>query len=211
MRLALAEICPVNDVNPPGPQAESLALLTEQVLRMERLVKNILDLSSLEIEGTTTKEPINVVKMLTSLIGDYRFLADTRNIQIQTRLPRKLIVRGNAEKLNRAFSNILDNAIKYNVDDGRIEILGDESGLDLTITVTNTGPGVAEAEIPKVFDQFYRVEESRSLRYGGSGLGLAIVKRILELHSGKVKFESQQGAWTRVTVCLPLSRETTSS
>ena len=211
MRLALDEIRSAHSENPPGLQAESLVRLTEQVLRMDRLVKNLLDLSSLEIEGTTTENPIDVVKMLESLIGDYRFLADTRNIQIQTRLPEKLIVRGNVEKLNRAFSNILDNAIKYNVDDGRIEILGDESGLDLTITVTNTGPGVAEAEIPKVFDQFYRVEESRSLRYGGSGLGLSIVKRIFELHRGKVKFESQQGAWTRVTVCLPLSRETTSS
>ena len=78
---------------------------------------------------------------------------------------------------------------------------------DVAITVTNTGAGVVEAEIPKVFDQFYRVEESRSLRYGGSGLGLAIVKRIVELHGGKVKLESQQGEWTRITVSLPRQLE----
>ena len=120
-------------------------------------------------------------------------------------------MEGNEEKLTRAFSNILDNAIKYNVDGGRVEVIGDQTGVDLMITVTNTGPGVAEAEIPKVFDQFYRVEESRSLRYGGSGLGLAIVKRIVELHGGKVKFESQQGDWTRVTVRLPRHRAITST
>jgi len=80
--------------------------------------------------------------------------------------------------------------------------------MELTITVTNTGPGVAEAEIPKVFDQFYRVEESRSLRYGDSGLGLAIVKRIVELHGGKANLESRQGDWKRVTVSLPRPRET---
>ena len=78
------------------------------------------------------------------------------------------------------------------------------------MTVANTGPGVAETEVVKVFEQFYRVEKSRSIQHGGSGLGLAIVKRIIELHNGKVKLESKQGSWTRVTVYLPLHRETTS-
>ena len=129
---------------------------------------------------------------------------------MEVRLPKELIVKGSAEKLYRAFSNILDNAVKYNVDGGRVEVIGDQSGAGLTIKTTNTGPGVAEAEIHKVFDQFYRVEESRSLRYGGSGLGLAIVKKIVTLHGGKVNFESKPGYWTRVTVSLPRQRETTS-
>jgi two-component system OmpR family sensor kinase len=210
MRLSLDEMRSAYDGNPSGPQVESLARATEQVLRMERLVKNLLDLSSLELEGTTTKDPVDVVKILESLITDYGYLADMRNIQMQARLPRQLMVTGNAEKLTRAFSNILDNAVKYNVDGGRIEVVGAQSGVDLTITVTNTGPGVAEAEIEKVFDQFYRVEQSRSLQHGGSGLGLAIVKRIVELHGGETKFESKPGAWTRVTVSLPRCRETTS-
>jgi two-component system OmpR family sensor kinase len=211
MRLSLDEIRSTHDENPSRLQAERLAKMTEHVLRMERLVKNLLDLSSLEMEGTTIKDTLDVAEMLASLIADYRFLADTRKIQIEARLPRKLLAKGNPEKLNRAFSNILDNAIKYNVDGGRVEVIIDQSGVDLTISVINTGPGVAEAEIPKVFDQFYRVEESRSLRYGGSGLGLAIVKRIVELHGGKVKFESQQGDWTRVIVSLPWKRETISA
>jgi two-component system, OmpR family, sensor kinase len=119
-------------------------------------------------------------------------------------------VKGGAEKLNWAFSNILNNAIKYNVDGGRIEVIGDQSGMDLTITIPNTGPGVAESEIHKVFDQFYRVEESRSRRYGVSGLGLAIVKKIVELHGGTVNFESKPGSLTRVTVALPRHQEMTS-
>ena len=182
---------------------ERLARMTEQVLRMERLVKNLLDLSSLEIEEGMTKETVDISGVLVSLVADYRFLADTRAIQIDVRLPARLPVQGNREKLIRAFSNILDNAIKYNVDGGRVEVMGDRSGGDITITISNTGQGVAEAEIPKVFDQFYRVEESRSVRYGGSGLGLAIVKRIIDLHGGSVLFKSLQGDWTRVTVSLP--------
>jgi signal transduction histidine kinase len=210
MRLSVDEIHSALTENPSRLQTERLARMTEQVLRMERLVKNLLDLSSLEIEGTMTKDPVDVVKGISSLVTDYRLMADTRKIQIAARLPRQLLAMGNAEKLNRAFSNILDNAVKYNVDGGRIDVIGNQSDADLTITITNTGPGVPEAEIHKVFDQFYRLEESRSLRYGGSGLGLAIVKKIVELHGGKVKFESQQGDWTRVTVSLPRPRKTAS-
>ena len=210
MRLSVDEIRSAAVENPSRLQAERLERMAEQVLRMERLVKSLLDLSSLELEGTTTKDPVDVAKVLGSLITDYCLMADTRNIDIEVRLPKELIVNGSAEKLNRAFSNILDNAIKYNEDGGRVDVIGDQSDADLTITIINTGPGVAEAEISKVFDQFYRVEESRSLRYGGAGLGLAIVKRIVKLHGGKVNFESKPGSWTRVTVSLPRHRETTS-
>jgi two-component system, OmpR family, sensor kinase len=211
MRLSVDEIRAFPAENPFRVQAESLERMAEQVLRMERLVKSLLDLSSLEIEGSASEDPIDAVKILASLIADYRFLAEPRNIDIEVRLPRELFVKGSAEQLNRAFSNIMDNSIKYNVDGGRIDVIGDQSDAYSTITIINTGPGVAEAEIHKVFDQFYRVEESRSLRYGGSGLGLAIVKRIVELHGGKVNFESQLGFWTRVTVSLPRHREMTSS
>ncbi len=203
MRLVVDEMRSNHNDNPSRLQAEKLEKITEQVLRMERLVKSLLDLSSLEIEGVALEDQVDVVKILESLIADYHFLAEPRGIDIEVCLPQQLIVKGNAEKLNHAFSNIFDNAVKYNVDGGRVEVAIEQSTADYTITVTNTGPGVDEAEISKVFDQFYRVEGSRSPRYGGSGLGLAIVKKIVELHSGKVKFDSQQGSWTRVTVSLP--------
>jgi signal transduction histidine kinase len=137
------------------------------------------------------------------LAAEYRFLADARQITMETHLSESLIIQGDAEKLHRAFSNILDNAVKYNTDGGRIELTAAPFGAGAAVTVFNTGPGIAEAEIPKVFDQFYRVEKSRSIQHGGSGLGLAIVKRIVELHGGTVRLESRQGAWTRVTVLLP--------
>ncbi|MDA3790413.1 MAG: HAMP domain-containing sensor histidine kinase [Desulfobacula sp.] len=205
MRLALDETRSSQDEKFSSLQTQNLAWLTEQVLRMERLVKNLLDLSSLEIKDVIAKDPVDVAKLLTSLIEDYRFLTDLRNIKISVSLPWQLLTEGNAEKLNRAFSNILDNAIKYNVEEGRVEVVGEQSEGGLTIMVSNTGPGVAETEIGKVFDQFYRVEQSRALQHGGAGLGLAIVKRIIELHNGQIKFESKPGDWTRVIVSLPHS------
>jgi signal transduction histidine kinase len=170
-----------------------------------------LNLSALETLSSIDPKPIHVTELLSSLAAEYQFLADARNIKMSIHLPDRLVVQGDSEKLHRAFSNILDNAVKYNVDGGRIELTADPSAAELTVNVTNTGPGVAEAELPKVFDQFYRVEKSRSIQHGGSGLGLAIVKRIIDLHGGEVTFESRQGAWTRVTVSLPTRRETAST
>lgn len=178
---------------------------------MERLVKDLLNLSSLEMLTSIDPKPVNITELLSSLAAEYQFLANAHNITIGIRLSNRLVIHGDEEKLNRAFSNILDNAIKYNVDGGRVEVIGNHSSAEMTITVTNTGQGVPEAEIDKVFEQFYRIEKSRSLRYGGYGLGLAIVKRIVELHGGKVKFESQQRSWTRVTVCLPWHLEMASA
>jgi two-component system, OmpR family, sensor kinase len=192
-----------NEMQPLQQSEERLARMTDHVLRMERLVKNLLDLSSLELEKTTTGDLVDIASVLTSLIEDYRLLAEMRGIEIGSQLPQRLEVEGDADRLTRAFSNILDNAIKYNLDGGRIEVAGSLLDDGISITVSNTGAGVAAAEIPKVFDRFYRVEESRSLRYGGSGLGLAIVRRIVDLHGGKVEFKSKPEDWTRVTVNLP--------
>jgi signal transduction histidine kinase len=203
MRLAVDEICTSDGENLPPFVRDNLLRLNNQVLRMERLVKDLLNLSSLETLTSIDPKPVEISELLSSLAGEYQFLADAHNIKMDIRLLDGLVIQGDAEKLHRAFSNILDNAVKYNVDGGRIELTADQSATELTVTLANTGPGVAEAEIPKVFDQFYRGEKSRSLQHGGSGLGLAIVKRIVELHGGKVKFESQPGAWTRVSVSLP--------
>jgi len=203
MRLTVDEICTSDRENLPPFMMDNLLRLNNQVLRMERLVKDLLNLSSLETLTGIDPKPVQITELLSSLAGEYKFLADAQNIKMDIRLPMRLVTHGDREKLHRAFSNILDNAIKYNLDGGQIELTGDQSAAELTVTIANTGPGVAEAEIPKVFDQFYRVEKSKSILNGGSGLGLAIAKRIVELHGGNVKFESRQDGRTLVTVSLP--------
>lgn len=212
MRLAIEEICASEDMESvPSTSKENLFRLNNQVLRMERLVKDLLNLSSLETLYAIDPEPVHLTDLLSSLAAEYQFLVDGHSIHMDIDLPGQLLIYGDPGKLNRAFSNILDNAIKYNVEGGRVEVVGNLSDTEVTVTVSNTGPGVAETEVLKVFEQFYRVEKSRSVQHGGFGLGLAIVKRIIELHHGKVKLESKQGSWTRVTVSLPVHREATSA
>ena len=201
IRLALDEICSSEymiDVNPSSK--ESLLRVNEQVARMEKLVKDLLNLSSLEILNKIDPEPVNLTEILLFLIEDYKVLATARNIRLEINASGTPVIQGDEEKIKRAFSNILDNAIKYNVDGGRIKITVSCTDTEVTVVITNTGPGISEDEISRVFDQFYRAEKSRSVDHGGSGLGLAIVKRIIELHGGKVGFESRQNDWTRMTV-----------
>ena len=207
IRLALDGICASSDRDGQYVIAgDTLHRLRTQVLRMERLVKDLLNLSALETLTGLELKPVQINLLLSGLVEEYRILAEAHHITMAVRFPEPLAVHGDAEKLRRAFSNILDNAVKYNEEGGRIEVAGHHSSDGLTLSVANTGPGVAEAEIPKVFDQFYRVEKSRSIEHGGSGLGLAIVKKIIELHRGNVTFDSRPNGWTRVTVRLPQHR-----
>lgn len=203
MRLAVDEIFSSGGENLPHDVRDNVARLNSQVLRMERLVKDLLNLSSLETLSGIETELVQMADILSSLVEEYKIQADARGITINLALSGSLTVNGDREKLYRAFSNILDNAVKYNTDGGGIWLTGIESASCIEIVAENTGAGVAEDDIPKVFDQFYRAEKSRSSKYGGSGLGLAIVKRIIDLHSGEISFESKQGGLTRVTVHLP--------
>ena len=202
MRLAVDEICTSDRKDLPSFVRDNLLRLNNQVLSIERLVKDLLNLSALETLTGIDRKPVQITTLLSSLAEEYRFLTNAHNITMDIHLPKQFVIHGDAEKLHRAFSNILDNAVKYNVEGGRIELTGDQSATEQTVTVTNTGPGVPEAEIPKVFDQFYRGEKSRSLRYGGSGLGLAIVKRIVELHGGAIRVESAVNRGTTFIVTL---------
>jgi signal transduction histidine kinase len=110
---------------------------------------------------------------------------------------------GCRDSLHRVLINLIDNAIKYNVDAGKIEITAKAKHDNVYLSFFNTGKGIPKKDIGRVFEQFYRVEKSRSSQYGGSGLGLTIVKRIIELHRGNVTIESEPEAWTRVNINLP--------
>jgi signal transduction histidine kinase len=150
-------------------------------------------------------EPIDLTKLLLSLIQEYNFIAEAEKIKIDVHIAEKIMIQGNIQGLTRVFSNLFDNAIKYNTINGRIEVISTISENDFTLKIGNTGPGVNSFEVDKVFDQFFRAEKSRSVQHGGYGLGLAIVKRIIELHKGIIKFESRPGVWTQVIIVLPVS------
>lgn len=177
--------------------------LLAQVLRMERLVKSLLDLSILEAGDGIRREWVDLREILASLAADYRLLAENGGIALHAELPERLTVSGDADKLYRAFSNLLDNAVKYNAPEGEIRLAARAAGGRVEVVIVNTGPALPEDEVTRIFEPFYRVDKSRARELGGAGLGLAIVKRIIDLHGGGVTIRSAAEGRIEVRVTLP--------
>ena len=171
--------------------------------RMRRLVKHLLDLSALEIKESMDFEELNLFELAKSVHEDFVEVLEARHIDFVIHIAKGLRILGGRDSLQRVLINLVDNAIKYNVDGGKIDITAEAKHDKVYLSVFNTGKGIPEKDIDRVFEQFYRVEKSRSAQYGGSGLGLTIVKRIIELHRGNITIESEPEVWTRVNIHLP--------
>lgn len=174
--------------------------------RMSKLIRNLLDLSRLEQQETLTIGSVDMGGLMTLVLEDYRDMLLAGNISVAVDLPRDLLMAGDAEKLQRLLINLLDNAIRYNdAENGRIQIKAMQDEGHILLTVANTGQTIPPADNERVFEQFYRVEKSRSVFHGGSGLGLTIARKIVDLHGGVISIAGQDG-WTTVTVRLPVRR-----
>ncbi len=202
LMLAQEELIQRPDVN--ESLRADLVRQTDILRRMGRLVKNLLDLSRLEQQGQTHFQQVDLQKLAVQVLIEYETILQANSIRVDNQLKEPLLVEGDAEKLLRLFINLLDNAWRYNRKrDGKIRITGRKEGTWVTFAVENTGAGVSATEVNRVFDQFYRVDKSRSQANRGSGLGLTIAKKIVELHGGNIDFASKLGGWTKVTVSLP--------
>ncbi len=173
------------------------------VLRMDRLVRTMLELSILEIKASLTLERFNLADLARSVAGDFAPLAEEAKIRLETHIPSQADTWGDKDKIRRALINVFDNSIKYNDEKGLIRFTVAEKDGCNRLSLYNTGPGIPNEDLPKVFDQFYRVDKSRSTKYGGAGLGLAIVREIVRLHMGTITIDSRQGLWTQVDIHLP--------
>ena len=151
----------------------------KEVENMERLVKEILTISKIEMDGLAGKaELVPLTDTLAKVMETLLPLAQERQITVHSQLAEDVTVSGNASLLEKAIHNILSNGIRHSPE-------GAEVFIHLTpsvLTVTNTGTSIPEEDLPVLFTPFYRVEKSRNKSTGGSGLGLYLVKTILELH-----------------------------
>lgn len=114
-----------------------------------------------------------------------------------------VLLFGEKVLLQRAFFNLVQNALKYNKTGGKAVISAEQSNNFITIIISDTGIGIPKEELQNIFEPFYRVDISRSREFGGSGLGLSIVKAIIEKHNGKISIESEIGVSTKITVIMP--------
>jgi two-component system phosphate regulon sensor histidine kinase PhoR len=135
--------------------------------------------------------------------SDAQILAHDSGIQIKLLECEPLTVCGDQHRLRQLLLNLADNAVKYNCRDGRVTLALRRTGEHAQFSISNTGPGIPEEALPRLFDRFYRVTNNQDIE--GSGLGLSIVSWIVSAHNGEIKITSQPAQPTTVTVTLPLA------
>lgn len=161
----------------------------KEVENMERLVKEILTISKIEMDGAAQKtERISISGLLDQVVEALQPLAQERNIFIQKKFASDVIIFGNSSLLGKAFHNIISNAIRHSPQGAEVSIILSNAEL----VVHNTGVTIPEEDLPMLFSPFYRVEKSRNKATGGSGLGLYLVKTILESHGFEYQIENNE-------------------
>ena len=179
--------------------------IKKEAIRMDTLVEEILKLSSLEDigEDDLPLEEVNVSDIVKEAIEilDYKIIE--KNIIIDLDL-KDAIIMGRHEDILRAFTNIIENGIKYNKDNGKIYIDVKSIKKKAVITIRDTGIGIKEEDLSHIFERFYRVDKSRNRKVEGSGLGLSIVKRIVMKYGGDIDVRSVYNAGTTFTLSFNL-------
>ncbi len=182
-----------------------LQVIDRETNRLSNLLDDLLDLAQIENEkGFVKKEILDPVKLIVEAIQRVENSQQQKRVDINLDVPAEsLSIEGNYEWLCQAIVNILENSIRHGNPEGRIEVkLGSDSRLAL-IEISDNGPGIPEADLPYVFERFYRVDKARSRKSGGTGLGLSIVKHILEAHGASYSLESKEGSGTFFRFSLP--------
>lgn len=175
----------------------------EVVLRMERLVKTLLELSVLELDRRLELEELDMAELCRSVLEDFAPLFADRRLTLLVTLPAALPMKADKDKIRRLLINLFDNAVKYTTAPGEIQLQLVREQHAFRLSLSNTHPQIPPEEIGKFFEQFYRQEKSRSLQHGGAGLGLAISKEIVRLHGGQITMESGPGDWVHLRVIVP--------
>jgi two-component system sensor histidine kinase SenX3 len=185
------------------------AQLKRETERFSQLINDLLDLARLESqERVENPVLVDARSILMSVLADMRRVARKKNITLQWKRFGKAAqytVYGDETQLTSMFTNLVDNAVKYTPSGGRVEVTGGSEGSEIVIRVSDTGIGIPEGKLPRIFERFYRVDKARSKETGGTGLGLSIVKHVAENHGGKVTVESALGEGSTFAVYLPRS------
>jgi heavy metal sensor kinase len=186
------------------PQAASLVRSQlEEIERLTLMVGDLLTLSRLE-SGSVERASVDVADIVLESVEHFRAVAESRCVDLTVTRVEPSLFEGDQSQLRRLVLNLLDNALKYTEPGGHVGVeLSRRDGV-MRLVVTDTGHGIPESDIPRIFERFYRADPSRSRRTGGAGLGLAIVKGIVEFHGGNVSVKSGVGRGSTFVVELPL-------
>jgi len=181
-----------------------LEIIDRHAQRLAHIVHDLLELSTVE-RGRLRLEPVevDVGQLIDSLIRDTRPRLRERRLEIGYSAQGKALAFADPRALEQVLINLLDNAMKYTEPGGRIELIVEEAGPKLRVRVRDTGIGIPEEDLGRIFERFYRVDKARSRALGGTGLGLAIVKHLVQSLGGEISVASRLGEGSTFTFTLP--------
>jgi len=184
-----------------------LEIIRTHAQRLTRLTDDLLKLARIEAGRSPLQiGPVSAASFIKPCLETARLSAETRRITLEWECPPDLpLVMGDPGSLQDVVQNLLDNAVRYTPEGGRVTVKAVPGNGGIVITVTDTGIGIPRAEQERIFERFYRVDAARSRDSGGTGLGLSIVKHLVEAHGGHVEVQSEVGIGSTFSVFLPRS------
>jgi two-component system phosphate regulon sensor histidine kinase PhoR len=190
-----------------GQQVKFLEVIDRQTGRMERLVRDLLKLARLDAHQETADiHVMGVSALFQSVSTDLSDRIDARKIRLDVNIqPEAALIEADPAKMYDALRNLVENSVNYSSEGGVIELGAHLEGDRVLLTVADSGPGLPEADLGRVFERFYRVEQSRGSDPGGTGLGLSIVRHLVELHGGRVSAANRPGGGALFTISLPFT------
>ncbi len=184
-----------------------LGIIEKHVNRLTTIIDDLMQLSRIDVNSKSTQihfETGQIKNLLETAIDICRRDIEEKGITVELFCPEKLFGRIDADLLDQALVNLLDNAVKYSPENSCIKIEAIKEGDEIQIRFKDQGVGIAAKHIPRLFERFYRVDKARSRKIGGTGLGLAIVKHIARAHGGKVTVKSTPGRGSTFILHLPI-------
>lgn len=185
---------------------EFMTDIAGEIDRENKIITDLLTLVRLDKQAEDLNiETININELLELLLKRIRPIAAKRNIEIVFESMREVLAEVDEVKLSLAFTNLIENAVKYNIDDGWVRVTLDADHRFFYVKVSDSGIGIPEESQEQVFERFYRVDKSHSREIGGTGLGLAITRNAILMHKGAINLYSRPGEGTTFTVRIPLA------
>lgn len=192
----------------PEIYIEFLNDINKEIDRLNAIITDLLSLVKMDSQETPVDfEVLDLSDLVERTVKSLEILAQRKNITLDTMIEQDVTIKGDAPKLQQAISNLVDNAIKYTPEGGRVMVdvyIGDDQGI---VKISDTGIGIPTEDIPHIFDRFFRVDKARSRYTGGTGLGLSITQKIVLMHDGNIRVDSKEGRGTTFFVSLPLWQE----
>ena len=189
----------------PATREMFLDIVAQEAKRLSSLVNDILSLSRVQQKREAVQTDLVIHDMVAEQWQHVMPLAETKGVQLRNDVPSDFIIRGLKTDVEMILQNLIVNAVKYNVSGGDIHVTAYKDHQHWQLNVKDTGIGIPTNQQSRIFERFYRGDESRQRKIAsGTGLGLAIVNEIVNKHNGEIKVQSQVAVGTTISVTLPL-------